>query len=424
LARTITSVFFASALAVLAAEAMIVGFSSPALAEDGPPSLISPASAAASGAVAGGAGAPTSLIPDSGAAAAKGAAMPTAIASDAALPSSNDQKAVAQDTIAKIQAAAAAAAAKDTSNGKTSPGIAVTGSPPSLAVDASMLERQAEETAARAAAEEAKREQEHNVKSFKKASDGLLPMSPEQIRAFMRRLENTQEAAQPPNAGPPKGIVKVASISLDPGGEPPTVNLAAGFITTIDLIDASGQPWPILDVGVGGNFEVTPTQAGSHVVRIVPLTRYGQGNLSILLKGLSTPIIFRLNAGGPTFHMRYDARVPKMGPDARTPIIDRPRGTTLVAGDQVITSILENAPPKEAKRMKIGGLDARTMAWRVNDKVYVRTPLTMLSPAWNASAASPDGMTVYEIGDAPVLLMSDNGSLVRARLVRDEDHDK
>ncbi|WP_366141904.1 DotH/IcmK family type IV secretion protein, partial [Propionivibrio sp.] len=45
-------------------------------------------------------------------------------------------------------------------------------------------------------------------------------------------------------------------------------------------------------------------------------------------------------------------------------------------------------------------------------------------PAWNASAASTDGMTVYEIGDAPVLLMSDNGAMVRARLTRDEDHDK
>ena len=31
---------------------------------------------------------------------------------------------------------------------------------------------------------------------------------------------------------------------------------------------------------------------------------------------------------------------------------------------------------------------------------------------------------VYEIGDAPVLLMSDSGAMVRARLLRDDDHDK
>lgn len=303
------------------------------------------------------------------------------------------------------------------------PASSQTMGPPALTTSPAQLEKQAEEEAAKAAAEESRREEEHNIKSYNRASTGLLPLSPDQIRDFMRRLETTQEAAQPPSTGQPKGEVKVISLSLDPGGEPPTIDLAAGYITTIDMVDVTGEPWPILDVGVGGNFEVTPTQAGSHVVRVVPLTRVGTGNLSILLKDLSTPIIFRLSAGGPTFDMRYDARVPQLGPNAKTPLIERGR-IGPVAGDQTITMILENAPPKDAKRLKINGLDARTMAWQLDDKVFVRTPLTLLSPAWNASAASADGMTVYEIGSAPVLLMSDNGALVRARLTRDEDHDR
>lgn len=318
-----------------------------------------------------------------------------------------------------------AATAAATATGKTSDGINLPGVMPSnsMVADPEQLQRQAEEEAARAAAEEFRREEEHNTKSYKRASTGLLPLSPEQIHSFMQKLEATQEAAQPPSAGPPKGEVKVSALSLDPGGEPPQINLAAGYVTTIDMVDVTGAPWPILDVGIGGNFEVTPTQAGSHVVRVVPLTRVGSGNLSILLKDLSTPIIFRLSAGGPTFHMRYDARVPKLGPNAKVPLIERGR-IGPVAGDQTITMILENAPPKQAKRLKVAGLDARTMAWQLNDKVYVRTPLSMLSPAWNASASSPDGMTVYEIGDAPVLLMSDNGAMQRARLMREDDHDK
>ncbi len=308
---------------------------------------------------------------------------------------------------------------------KPADGIALQGPLPATTsvADAEQLQRLAEEEALRAAAEDARLEQEHNEKSYNKASMGLLPLSPDQVRSFMQRLESTQDAAQPPLAGPPKGEVKVASLSLDPGGEPPVVNLAAGYVTTIGMIDATGAPWPILDVGVGGNFEVTPTQAGSHIVRIVPLTRLGNGNLSILLKDLPTPVIFRLSSGGSSFHMRYDARIPKLGPNAKTPIIERGRMGP-VAGDQVITMMLENAPPRNARRLKVAGLDARTMAWQLDDKVYVRTPLSLLSPAWNASASSPDGMTVYEIGDAPVLLMSDNGAMVRARLMREDNHDK
>ncbi len=326
---------------------------------------------------------------------------------------------------AATRAAEAAKANKAASSAasSSSSGIDLPGAPPTLTNNPAELERAAEEASLRAAADEAKRSEDHNRKSYEKAYMGLLPLSSDQIRGFLHRLENTQGAAQAPSGGPPKGEVKFTSLSLDPGKEPASINLDAGYVTTLDLVDQTGEPWPILDVGVGGNFEVTPTQAGSHVVRIVPLTRVGTGNLSIILKDLSTPIIFRLNAGGPTFHMRYDARVPKLGPNAKMPLIQRPRGG-LVAGDQTIAMILENAPPKEAKRVKIGGLDARTMAWRMGERVFVRTPLTLLSPAWNASASSADGTTVYEIGDAPVLLMSDNGALIRARILREEDHDK
>ncbi|MGE3624418.1 MAG: DotH/IcmK family type IV secretion protein, partial [Bdellovibrionales bacterium] len=281
-----------------------------------------------------------------------------------------------------------------------------------------------EELQIQAKAEETMRQQEHNQKSFDRAEHGLLPLAPDQIREFMRELETTQRAAQPPSSGPPKPQVKMTTLSLEPGVEPPQVNLAAGYVTTITLVDATGEPWPIMDVGVGGNFEVSPTlagQIGSHVVRVMPLTRFTSGNISLLLKDLPTPVIFRLVAGGPNIDMRYDARVPKLGPNAKVPLINRPR---LQAGGETIMLILDNIPPAGAARMKVNGADARTMAWAVDKRVYVRTPLTLLSPAWDASVSSADGMTVYEIGDAPVLLMSDNGAVVRARLMREEDHDK
>ena len=323
-------------------------------------------------------------------------------------------------------------------------GIDIPAPPPpaSLSPDASQLGKQLEEEAnraqtaapsgnpqamsqaqAQAAADamQAQREQEHIVKSFDHAEKGLLPLSPDQIREFMKRLESMQKASQPPTSGPPKPDVRTATLSLDPGVDPPVVNLVAGYVTTIAMIDASGEPWPILDVGVGGNFEVSPTRAGLHVVRVMPLARYGTGNISIILQGLSTPIVLRLSTGGPAVDMRYDARVPKMGPNAKTPMIGH---TRTEAGDETIMMLLDNAPPGDARRMKVSGLDARTMAWSLNGHVYLRTPLSLLSPAWDASVSSADGMTVYEIGDAPVLLMSDNGAMVRARLLRDDDHDK
>jgi len=75
---------------------------------------------------------------------------------------------------------------------------------------------------------------------------------------------------------------------------------------------------------------------------------------------LPTPVIFRLAAGGPSVDMRYDARVPKLGPNAKVPLINRPH---LEAGSENIMLLLDDVPPSGAKRMKVSGVDERTMAW-------------------------------------------------------------
>ena len=353
---------------------------------------------------------------------------PPVLQPPAAAPAAPGVKAAAADPDLAALHAYAAASAPASANKTESPAGTAIPTPPlpsNFSNDPNQLALQAQQAAQQAQgqadADEQKRQQEHIRKSYDHASTGLLPLSPDQIRDFMQRMEQTQNAAQTPYAGTPKGQTRIATLSLDPGVEPPQINLASGYVTTITMVDATGEPWPILDVGIGGNFEVSPTQAGSHVVRVMPLTRVGAGDLSVILKDLPTPVIFRLSAGGPLVDLRYDARIGKAGPGAKPQIIGR---TRLEAGDETLTMLLQNAPPTAAKRLNVGGLDVRTKAWSLGDKVYVRTPLSLLSPSWNASVTSADGTTVYEIGDAPVLLLSDNGAMVRAQISRDEDHDK
>lgn len=257
--------------------------------------------------------------------------------------------------------------------------------------------------------------------TFERAYEGLVPLGPNEIRDVMGRYERTQRSAVPPSTGQPRGQVRIKTLSLEPGSDPPTVNVAAGYVSTIAIVDATGQPWPILDVGIGGNFEVSKTgggQGSTHVVRLMPLTRFGFGNLSILLQDLPTPIIFKLASGGTTVDYRFDGRVPKLGPNAKLSLIER---RNLQAGSALIMTFLDNAPPPDAKRVKISGADSRTIAWLLNDRMFVRTPLTMLSPSWDASVSSADGTTVYELKETPALLMSDNGNLIRARVAQREE---
>jgi len=302
--------------------------------------------------------------------------------------------------------------------------VAAPPAPSAIESDPAKLMNAANDAAVAATTPEAARanELEHMKQQiFEGAMSNMMPLSNDQIRTYMQRLEAVQEASLPPSYGQPKGEIKVQTVSLDPGTPPPQIDLVPGYITTVTFVDASGQPWPIADIGLAGSFQINPTTTGSHIIRIVPLVQKGVGNLSVMLKELPTPIIFRLWSGGPNLHWRYDARVPKYGPNAKMPLIDRRH---LSAGDELIMMFLDNNPPPGSKRMKIAGLDTRTMAWSYEDKVYVRTPLSMLSPSWDASVSSTDGTTVYQVGDAPVLLMSDSGVMVRARLARDEANDR
>ncbi|MGE3770341.1 MAG: DotH/IcmK family type IV secretion protein [Bdellovibrionales bacterium] len=298
--------------------------------------------------------------------------------------------------------------------------IVATGNPNSNQAATDALARALAEQAQRAAeaaafadAQQAEVKQKLRDQAFENATRNTFPLTPDQIKEVMQKFEETQYAVVPPSYGQPKGEVAVTTVSLDPGAEPPEIMVAVGYVTTVTVLDASGQPWPIQDIGVGGNFDVPQPETNSHVIRISPMSRFGYGNLSVRLKDLPTPVTFRVSAGNDIVHYRYDARIPRMGPNAKIALIQK---TKIVAGDDVIMSVLDNAIPSNASKLTVSGTDKRTAAYRIGERVFVRTPLTLLSPSWDASVSSADGTTVYEVGETPVLLLSDQGQMVRAKL--------
>ena len=257
--------------------------------------------------------------------------------------------------------------------------------------------------------------------AFDAALEGLLPLRPEEIRTLLERFDRTQESVETPIYPNPKPEVVVQNISLDPGAPPAVIKLAYGHVTTVNFLDTTGAPWPVQDISWAGNFEIIDNSQSSedgatftHMFRISPQSEFAYGNMSITLTSLRTPVIITLETNRDLVHYRFDAVVSDFGPLAEAPLIET--GIATSAGNEDLSSILEGIAPSSAERLNVSGVDGRTSAYRFNDMVYVRTPLTLLSPGWSSSSASADGMRVYEIGDAPVLLLSDKGRMVRARL--------
>jgi intracellular multiplication protein IcmK len=276
-----------------------------------------------------------------------------------------------------------------------------------------------EDAQAAADADLAEQKKKIDEETFNEALKILLPLKPEQIRRVLDSFKDSRQAAETPIAVPtPK--VHVETISLDPSQTPLVIKTSPTRVTTLTVLDATGAPWPIQDVSWAGKFDVVGPEEGGHVIRITPQTAHGMGNISIRLVDLITPITFTLQTGLDEVYYRFDARIPKQGPLAKPPLITNGGLKARVGNDENLVQVLDGTPPTSAEKLKVEGVDGRTSVWRVSGQIYLRTPLTLLSPSWEASVTSADGMNVYTLNDTPVILLSDEGRLVHAHIAADE----
>lgn len=277
-----------------------------------------------------------------------------------------------------------------------------------------------EELQALMEAEQEETKRKFEEQTFQQALKQLLPLKPEQIRKTLETFRITREAAETPITEPePKQEVLTAS--LDPADAPLVIKTGPGLVTTVTVLDATGAPWPIQDLTWAGAFAVLAPENGGHVIRITPKSAHGTGNVSMRLIDMITPVTMRLVTGLDWVHYRLDVRIPKPGPLARTPIIEYGGLKTVAGKDAQMVSFLEGTPPEGAEKMIVEGADPRTTAWLAAGRTYLRTPLTLLSPGWDASVTSADGTTVYSIGKTPVVLLSDEGRMVKARIFSVEE---
>ncbi len=257
--------------------------------------------------------------------------------------------------------------------------------------------------------------------AFDAASQGLMPMKQQEIRKLLEMYDETQQAVQAPIYPNPKPESTFQTISLDPGTPPVELKTAVGHVTTLSIVDATGQPWPIQDISWAGNFEVLQPEPSSNMLRITPMADFAFGNVSMRLIGLNPPVILTLRTERKSVQVRADVQIPEIGPNGVTPPIQRQITTT--AGDNKLATILEGVPPSSANKLRIDGIDGRTTAYDIGGTTYVRTPYTLLSPAWDASVRSADGTNVYAMKFTPVLLLSDKGKMVRAQLTKAVESD-
>ncbi|ACB97392.1 DotH/IcmK family type IV secretion protein [Beijerinckia indica] len=266
-----------------------------------------------------------------------------------------------------------------------------------------------------------------------------LPLTPEMIRELGRRyreIKREEERATTQIATPVSRRINVAFI---PGQATNIIQTVKGYPSAISFFDSTGQPWPIewnsnsnpSSIAGGSNcnattntggpavaavgFHVCTPTKGSNVLEVTPMSLEPRGGLVVTLEGAPKPLSFMLVGGGGRYDSDVSVHVADRGPHAKVEITRRtPAPDT---GSGFLTAMLDGVPPAEATPLVVSGVSPEDLrAWRLGDKVFLRTRMTLISPEWTASEAGEGGLTIYSVPATPVVLLSGHGRTVSAAL--------
>jgi len=152
-----------------------------------------------------------------------------------------------------------------------------------------------------------------------------------------------------------------------------------------------------------------------HLVILQPKAQYTQGNLLILLEEFDNPIPITLSFSDKHIKAKRVFQINSRGPSFVADEITRAsRGFSKTSRD--MADFLDNVPPHKAIPISLsGGLASGMTAWKMEDDVYIRTTLTILSPAYKEKQSLGD-LHVYRLHAIPSVLVSNESGVSNVSL--------
>ena len=248
---------------------------------------------------------------------------------------------------------------------------------------------------------------------FDSALESAFPMTPAMIHEYRDAYQANENAIL--SNPEPAPVIDTTLVWLEPGAEVPVINLSPGIATVVGFFDQAGTPWPVRQyvIGDGDNYEVIQLGDSSNTLAVAPKGRVGWSNLVVALIEESSPVVIRMNIGHHAVHYRTVVQVMKHGPNTAT---DHPiTSPSLSTGDaRLLSALIGYDLPEHAIRVQITGIEAD--AWLLDDELLLRTRYPLLSPAWSAHLAAPNGIKAYRLKIHSHILLATGDRITRARV--------
>lgn len=272
-------------------------------------------------------------------------------------------------------------------------------------------------------------------------------LSPEEIGSLRDRSLKAQSAANwlgMSGDGPPTARPRVLRVEDLTQRIPDSITLALGIVTPITFLDRNGKPWPIErlaydprvfaqdGVGCGAN---APQQQDAEqkvtTITLMPCLYQTFGNITVKLRELPTPIVLMVKSGfGGPVDLPVTVSLLRDSPEAaakarlaaqnaenarrekelRRAYLGDARNQRKNGEDPELDAFLTAVPPQGARSLPTS--NPAVSAWLYGGRLYVRGPVAVLTPAYDAMGSGDDGQHVYRfsqpVGRTRVVL--DDGS--------------
>lgn len=253
--------------------------------------------------------------------------------------------------------------------------------------------------------------------AFERALRETMPLTPGQIDIYRQQMDQTQRAIVRPVA-PGRPVSRSLRLTLRPGEETPILRVQPGVVSTLTFSDVTGQPWPVLSVVTGNPGAYVAQSAGeqgrSNIIVLSAIQPWVPSNMVVTLVGHPVPVSVALQQGEPETDYRVDVLIAARGPNASQDLVGI--STLAPTNDSVMIAFLDGTPPNSAMRLRTTSSDVE--AWRLEDRLFVRTRGDLMSPAYTATSSNISGVRVYELVETPVLIVSRDGQFSQVRILR------
>ncbi|MFA0809412.1 DotH/IcmK family type IV secretion protein [Microbulbifer epialgicus] len=203
----------------------------------------------------------------------------------------------------------------------------------------------------------------------------------------------------------PDTITDIISVSTKPGAKPQYIYVAPLHTSALNVIDSTGQPWPISAVISGNKTDFRVSKIEDHeylnVVRIDTTKEVGTTNINFTLADLETTISVRVRSSIEKYHPSPILQIDREGPQAKPlPIFS----VDNIDSDLLLKNIVLGVAPDNFEALETTDPDVE--AWKFDGSVYVRTSYTPSAPLPRAVHHGPNGYSAYRLSDIPVLIMT------------------